>query len=184
MSDDRLDLLVAPLEVQHLTTSAHEYISKATAFDVDGTSDTLPAVDVYLAQVPRERPELLDLVAAAVGCYFGEVLRAEFGGTWHLDGGAPERWRLELGVLPLSVYPVGIAYQAMARGQERDRYDDLLHVAPPRQELLAEILGRIRVSEDEYYGLSGRFDTLEHVVDVLVAANRPDDAPDPDPVED
>jgi hypothetical protein len=178
------DLLVAPLEVQHLMASAHEYVSRATGFDVDGTSDTLPAVDVYLAQVPRDRPELLDLVAAAVGCYFGEILRAEFGGAWLIEGPAPERWLLRLGVLPLTLFPVGIAYQAMARGQDGERYDDLLHVDPAQQDLLREVLGRIRVTEEEYYGLSGRYDTIEHVVDVLVAARQPPASPDPDPADD
>ena len=172
------ELLIAPLEVQHMMTSAHEYVSKDTGFDVDGTSDTLPAVDVYLAQVPA-RPELRALVAAAVGCYFGEILRAEFGGTWHLETQEPERWRLELAVLPLSLYPVGVAYQAMARGQDTDRYDDLLHVGEAQQALLREVLGRIRVTEDEYYGLCGRYDTLEHVVDVLVAARKPPEAEEP-----
>lgn len=155
--------------VRLLSTEARTYVSKALQVEPDGTDATLPLVDHYLSQVPREPPEIGALVGAAVGCYFGELLRARFGGLWRFDGGTPDSWRLELAGVDVSIWPVAMARQAMARGADTDADD---HIAVPLayQQAVADALSNLgHVEESEYYSLACRYDTLETVMDLVVA---------------
>ncbi len=177
----------APAEVVRLALEARTYIHKALQFEVDGAHDTLPVVDHYLNDAPRDQPEICDLIASAVGSYFGEVIRDRFGGAWTLESDDPARWRLKLTRCTLSFFPVAMAYQAMARGQQEDRYDDGVFVDAEDREGLRQALDLSPpVSTELYYSLCNRFDTLEYIVELLMGRraqkkdNEKPELPEPD----
>ncbi len=158
-----------PAEVFRLAKEARTYIEKALQFEVDGTHDTLPVVDHYLKDIPRDQAEICDLVASTVGSYFGELLRDRFGGDWILDSEDPARWRLKLTNCTLSFSPVAMAYQAIHRGKNEDRYNDGLFADPEDREGLRQALDLSGpVSNEVYYSLCNRFDTLEYIVELLM----------------
>jgi hypothetical protein len=149
-----------------------------------------------------------DLVAATSGAYFGEVVRRRLGGSWHLPSSDPGSWRM---VLPsgLWFFPTAMAMAAIlgpdgdpieldARDPDDDDEDEVeqepgpVHEwdaslqAPPllRAHVERVLHGMADVSEDEYYSLCCRLDTLEHVQSVLAAmtsARR--SQPDPDTLD-
>jgi hypothetical protein len=152
-----------------LAEQARRYIREALAFEVDGTHDTLPVVDHYLRNVPKDELALGDLVAAAMGAYFGELARDRFGAAWAATDGDPAAWRLELTHCTLSFFPVAMAYQAIQHGEHEDRYDDGVYVEPEDQEGLRQALELAPpVATDVYYTLCNRFDTLEYIVELLM----------------
>lgn len=159
----------APAEVLRMAQEARTYIEKALQFEVDGNHDTLPVVDHYLRDVPRDEAEICDLVATAVGSYFGELARARFGGDWVMGSEDPAGWRLELHNCTLSFFPVAMAYQAIQRGKNEDRYDDGVHVESEDTEGLRQALDLAPpVTTELYYTLCNRFDTLEYIVELLM----------------
>jgi hypothetical protein len=178
----------APDEVIRLAQEAHTYIQKALQFEVDGTHDTLPVVDHYLNDTPRDQAEICDLVASAVGSYFGELLRDRFGGDWTLDGEDPARWRLKLTRCTLSFFPVAMAYQAVQQGQHEDRYDDGVYVDSEDREGLRQALDLSGpVPKEQYYTLCNRFDTLEYIVEMLMgrrAQKKQEEEPNEEPKSD
>jgi hypothetical protein len=159
----------APAEVLRLAQQARSFIQTALQFEVDGTHNTLPVVDHYLSDVPKDEAEICDLVACAVGSYFGELTRERFGGNWVLNSDDPAGWRLELTSCTVSFFPVAMAYQAIGHGRNKDRYDDDVFVEPEDTEGLRQALDLVTpVSTEEYYTLCNRFDTLEYIVDLLM----------------
>lgn len=173
----------APAKVLRMAEEARTFIQKALQFEVDGTHDTLPVVDHYLSDVPRDQAEICELVASAVGSYFGELTRARFGGDWVLDSEDPASWRLELSSCTLSFSPVAMAYQAISQGQNKDRYDDGVQVELEDREGLRQALDLAPpVSTELYYTLCNRFDTLEYIVELLMgrrARNKDDEQKEP-----
>lgn len=149
--------------------AVHSSIGVGLAFD----SDTLPLLDHYLREVPDKSLETAALIAAMAGAYFGETLRKAFGGQWKVESLDPGTWRVVL-TGGLSFRPVSLALGAIQESEEEDAHGDFS--APPGlMEVLQEAIGRLgSVSEFEYYTLSCRYDTLEHLQEVLlaVAANR------------
>lgn len=168
----------APQAVLDLSAEARAYVRRALSLELDGTDATLPILDHYLGQVPRDPPEIAELVCAAAGCYFGELLRDRFGGDWIPEGAGPASWRLELAQGALSLQPMALAHKVISRGGE-DPFDDTVVVIPPLRQALAEALERLAPLEEEaYYSLAGRFDALETIVDLVVALQREDEEPD------
>jgi len=158
-----------PSEVLRLAQEARNYVQKALQFEVDGTHDTLPVVDYYLRDVPRDEPAICDLVASATGSYFGELMRDRFGGEWVTDSEDPAAWRLKLTNCTLSFFPVAMAYQAIVQGKHEDRYDDGVFVEPADKEGLRQALELAPpVRTDLYYSLCNRFDTIEYIVELLM----------------
>jgi hypothetical protein len=161
---------------------------------------------------PAIVPLTTALVAATSGAYFGEVVRRRLGGSWHLPSADPGSWRLVLpsGVwfwpaamaMATILGPEGDAEPARdpdddddddgpdlddvaASGGPGSAWDASLQAPPPLRSHVARVLeGMADVSEEEYYSLCCRLDTLEHVQAVLVAmaSARPgtgdSDAPD------
>ncbi|MFH2006601.1 MAG: hypothetical protein ABI333_08455 [bacterium] len=170
-----------PPPVVRMVDEARSYIRKALDFDVDGTHDTLPAVDHYLSEVPQNKPAVCALVASAVGCYFGELVRERFGGRWIADGDDPAQWRLQLTCCSLHFRPVGMAYQAITRGELEELFDDGVYVDGEDKPGLTQALDSAApVTLEVYYTLCNRFDTLEYIVELLMArraaAEEQDDA--------
>jgi len=155
-----------PQIVSDYAAQAVEYVRRAVGIEVEYDSDTLPLVDHYLTTVPPEHVETTKLVVAAVGAYFGEVARRHLGGRWELEDDSPESWRL---VLPIGISfaPVAVVYAAVAREESADAE---FHIPAVLYSHAASALERMgEVSDDEYYSLCGRLDTLEHLHGVLVA---------------
>lgn len=156
-----------PEEVGEYAATAVGFVSRALGIELEYDSDTLPILDHYLGMVPKGDADSTALVAATAGAYFGEVVRRRLGGAWDLSGGDPGAWKL---VLPggLSLMPAGFAMAGMLRDEDTDPGLD----APPRMwPVVEEALGQMaEVSHETYYSLGFRFDTLEHLQSVLLAA--------------
>lgn len=142
-------------------------------------SETLPIVDHYLRSVPREQTETVLLIAVTAGAYFGEVVRRALGGEWLIEDGELADARL---VLPwgLSFSPAGMAAAAILEtddlspleelemGFDIEEMDTGLHAPASVAVHVKESLECMSaVSEEDYYSLCGRFDTLEHLHEVV-----------------
>jgi len=183
-----------------LSHAACDYVQRATSLDLDHSEESLAFVDHYLRQVRAGQPlqaPVLELIAAALGVYFGELLLARFGGRWlaiptepHHDSKAetplldslddPTGWRVELEAAPLICDPVLWAQQALRFAREDEDKDDEAQaalggegglIAPPKLlEPLQDAMARLPpVSEEYYYSLTGRFETVSVVVEVLAS---------------
>jgi hypothetical protein len=159
-----------PGDVHDLAERAVEYVKQAVGMLLDYQPETLPVLDHYLDQVPRDQPATVELIAAAAGAYFGEVARRTLGGEWE-GAGRPEvppaHWRIRLphGV---TFSPIAFAAASIAAA-EVEGYDDSFDVPDADRAAVEEALAEMQVPEDEYYSLSGRLETLETVVELLVA---------------
>lgn len=149
--------------------------------------------------------EVLRLTASALGVYLGELAIARFGGRWlallapeeEQDDAEPRsmpesltQWRVELAAAPLLLDPIGMAEGALLpHGEPPGAADDqapgftLLPAGAHLYEPLHAALDRLSpVSEDYYYSLTGRFETLAAIVDLVIelqqqAATAPDGHP-------
>src|SRR5262249_52363999 len=85
-----------PPPVAELCTACARYVASKYKVGLDGTPETLSLVDQYVRdarEAVKERPEAIEIVAPAVGAYFGEVVRQTFGAEW-FTGGTHDAWRL------------------------------------------------------------------------------------------
>ena len=160
---------VPPSAVQEYAEQAVAYVRRALGMTLEYNSETLPVLDHYLRSVPPDQAATsaaTELLAVTAGAYFGEVVRRLLGGRWELAD-EPKRWRL---VLPagISFAPAGLAAAAIARAELED-LDTAIDAPPRMKQVIEQALERMGdVSEDAYFSLSGRLDTLEHLHEVLV----------------
>lgn len=194
---DASSVAAAPPRVAELARAAVEYVKRAIGLELTYDSDTLPLLDHYLRSVPDDQPATVELVATTSGAYFGEVVRRTLGGRWDTSAEDITDWRI---VLPtgLNFSPAGFAAAAIVRA-DLDDLDTTMDAPPRMRPFVEQTLARMGdVTEDDYYSLCGRLDTLEHVHEVLVAVaakligkergellgdddeEEPDDAPDDD----
>ena len=157
----------APERVREYANQAVEYVRRALGVTLEYDSDTLPLLDHYLRSVPQDQAATLQLVILTSGAYFGEVVRQRLGGRWELADQEAE-WRI---VLPtgLNFSPMGFVASAITQSEGEDidaSIDAPLRMKPYLQQALQR-MGE--VSEEEYYSLCGRLDTVEHLHEVLVA---------------
>lgn len=157
-----------PEVVAEYATRAVSSVRNAVGLTLEYDSDTLPLLDHYLRSVPEEQEQTSALIAAIAGAYFGEVIRRLLGGAWQVTADDPGTWRL---VLPggLSFLPARLALSVILRDDSGE--GDASFQAPPKMwphvEAALERMGA--VSEDDYYSLCCRLDTLEHLQAVLLA---------------
>jgi hypothetical protein len=169
-----------PDQVSEYVRAAVEFVRRAVGMVLDGSDESLAVLDHYVAQVPRDKPAIVGLVAPAVGAYFGEVVRRRFGGEWRLDG-EPAGWRLSLEGGALSFAPVGMAAAAVCRA-DVEGYDAETAFAPPyREDIEAALEMAAPVTEEYFYSLTGRFEALQHVLDLLAGLRARGRAPDEEP---
>ncbi|HTM22608.1 MAG TPA: hypothetical protein VL172_18930 [Kofleriaceae bacterium] len=157
-----------PGPVQEHADQAVRYVQTAVGIAMEYDSDTLPILDHYLRSVPARNEQMIQLVAATAGAYFGEVVRRLLGGQWDLSAGEPIAWRM---VLPtgLSFSPAGVVAEAIAQDDSElipAAFDAPLKLRPHLEQALAR-MGEVTV--ETFYSLCGRLDTLEHLEDVLLA---------------
>jgi hypothetical protein len=157
-----------PPRVAELARAAVEYVKRAIGLELTYDSDTLPLLDHYLRNVPDDQPATVELVATTSGAYFGEVVRRTLGGRWDTSAEDITEWRV---VLPtgLNFSPAGFAAAAIVRA-DLDDLDTTMDAPPRMRPFVEQTLARMGdVTEEDYYSLCGRLDTLEHVHEVLVA---------------
>lgn len=158
----------APVEkVLELAGQTVAYVERSLGLTLTYDSETLPVLDHYLREVPRDQPEIVELVVATAGAYFGEVVRRLVGGRWEFAE-EPSQWTL---VLPsaISFSPAAMVASVITAGQGTETEPAI--EAPPRiRPHLQEALERMgQISAEEYYSLCGWLDTLEHLHEVLVS---------------
>ncbi|MCS6911816.1 MAG: hypothetical protein RMK29_14945 [Myxococcales bacterium] len=183
MSDGSLGSSLA-IQVADLVRAARDYVQRATGCSVDLSVESLAYMDHYLRTVRQAGPisdELRALLAAALGAHLGEVAIARFGGRWResaphehnqVDDRDPAGWQVELDCVPLWFAPVGMAAEALASG-EVDGYDGSLRTRPDLLGPLQEALERTApVTEEYYYSLTGRFETVAFAVELLAELER------------
>jgi hypothetical protein len=156
MSDD-VRPIPPPGAIFEQSEKAVDFVRKAVGIALDYTPETLPVLDHYLAQVPKDRAEIVELVSVAAGAYFGEVARRVLGGEWSGD---------DL-VLPggVSISPTGMAFEAIVHDDSEERGQ--IDLPPELREPVAEALADRQVAEDEFYSLCGRLELLQLVSDVV-----------------
>jgi hypothetical protein len=167
-----------PAPVQPFYDAAKKYVQRAVGVELDYSEESLAYVDHYIMATARAEaadqrlgPEVLALVAPALGAYLGQVAIKRFGGKWVVEG-EPAEWRVEFEPAPLSFHPVGMAAEAL-RGGEVEGYNATFAA---RTDLMGALLEALEaappVDEDYYYSLTGRFETLTHALDILVELER------------
>lgn len=157
----------------------------------------LAYVDHYLSLVRDEdREPIVSLVAANAGAWFGELVRREIGATWIGDGKDPRRLRVLLEPNFVHFSPVDLVYTAIFSGEPADDprlpsgapLDAAFHLrklprgdasdpaASPDDASLSDhtwIMQRLAelppMPEDEYFSLTGRFETLLLILELLAA---------------
>lgn len=183
----------SPARLTELSHAACEYVARATSLDLDHSEESLAYVDHYLRLVrdgTQLKPEVADLVAAAMGVYLGETMIARFGGRWlaipmepsHTEQADtplldsiddPMGWRVELEAAPLVCDPLSWARQALRSDhEEEDDADDSGGLVAPSSvmEPLQAALARLPpVSEEYFYSLTGRFETVSYLVEILAS---------------
>jgi len=103
-----------------------------------------------------------------VGAYFGETVCQTLGGNWKVETNDPDQWRV---VLPggLSFAPVPLALAAIVEDESGPGNPDF-QAAPGLMVELEQIMsGMGTVTTREYFTLSCRYDTLEHLQETLLA---------------
>ena len=171
------DLASPPESVAELARACIEYVERATGMRLDYEPETLPILDHYVRERRAEvvaRPELVEVLAAPVGAYLGEVARRRIACHWHAPGDDYRRWRLELSNVFLSLNPIGAAVEAIWL-QAGEGWGAHFRMRPEDQRKAEAALANLpEVSEDDFFAPSSRLETLEIVVDALLAGAAPE----------
>jgi hypothetical protein len=163
--------------VQELAARAAEFVERALGVypDLDDPvpDAALALMDHYIRALAsaERRPELLALVTATLGSWFGELARRTLGGRWEeLSAPEPAQWRLVLFDGVLTLHPIALADEVI---RQRDRLDGDGGLLTPRtlgpaRGLVHEVLvTQGDVDIDYYFSLVGRWETLELVRSAL-----------------
>lgn len=151
-----------PTAVGDLAEACARFVERALGVRLDGTQDTLPLLDHYLAQVAEGKPsdDLVGLVAPAAGAYFGEVLRIALGeGAWELDPAAPDDARLVLAGGRLRIAPTQAALEAIL-GRVPEDAPPVLEAPRDAETVRAALAVFGEVREDDFFRLSVRYDAI------------------------
>lgn len=172
----------------------HEQVRRALGVDLDGSVTSLAYVDHYLAQARREpREPILSLLAAGAGAYFGDLVRETIGAAWLGDGKTARSLRLLLAPQRVYFSPVDMAFEAIVgeaveaddpRAPGGSAIDSGYHLLeaetdpraaapngaeePSDEAFVHEALANFApVSEDHFYSLTCRYETLQTIVEIL-----------------
>lgn len=163
-----------PAAIAELAASCVRFVLAKYKVELDGTPETLGILDHYVKEARADleaRPEGLPLVAAAVGAYFGEVVRGVFDAGWFIEGDQ-EDWRLRMRNVYLSFNPLGVAREALT-GEDAPGWHAHIEVDPGETEEVERRLQALpEVPEDEYYAPTTRFDVVELAITALRARMR------------
>ncbi len=164
-----VDPTPTPSAVFELAEKAVDFVRRTVGIALDYTPETLPILDHYLGAVPHDQPATIELVATTAGAYFGEVARKSLGGEWRGLEDVPAAWRVVLSG-DVTFAPIDFAIEAIAKSEVEGR-DGSFEVPPPERELVEDALSAVgTVSNEEFFSLSGRLETLTTVVNVVIGA--------------
>ncbi len=178
--------------VAQLSAAFCEQVRRALDVELcdDLGSAALAYVDHYLGLLGDEdREPIISLVAANAGAWFGELIRREIGGMWIGDGVDPRRLRLLLEPQFVHFSPVDMAYEAILsaapepgdpRVPEGAILDSAFHLRkrpltgfehePADHDWIIDRLSEAPpVPEDQFFSLTGRFETLEQILELLAS---------------
>jgi hypothetical protein len=163
--------LPAPDAIVELCQQCVHYVQRTVGLTLDYSPETLPVVDHYLSLVRlniEERPALLNLVANAVGAYFGELVRQRINGFWLMPTQDVHDWSVCARSVFLRFNPIGVAHEAIAQADSHPGPGAEFKLAREEQTLIAERLALIpQLPHEQYYLLSTRLETLDVVVETL-----------------
>jgi len=169
----------APPAIAEYAQTCVRYVQTAVGAALDFQPETLPLLDHYLRTARSEaatRPETLPLLATVAGAYIGEVLRAVFDCRWAVALQDPEDWTIEFPDLPIRVFPVAIAREAI--NGKPDSEAETIVIDGEDRDAVAERLDRLpQVSEEDYIAPSTRLEVLEIAVEVIRARRNAISAP-------
>jgi hypothetical protein len=163
-----------PPQVEELASACVRFVAASYGIALDYEPDTLSVVDQWLRDGRAEiaaRPEAIDVVQAAAGAYFGEVMRRFFGASWVLEG-SHASWKLCLSNVYCSFNPIGMAREALLL-EAAEGWHAHMDMDPAERDAVEGRLAALpQVEPDEYYSPSTRFDVLCILVEALRAAMR------------
>lgn len=175
----RMDASPAPRHVSELALACVEYVRRSLDAALDWTPETLPFLDQWLKQARGEaREEIVQLIAPAVGAYFGEVVRRSFSARWHAPPDSFASWRLELEDCFLYFNPVGVAVEALHLEDSEGLGASIAIEEDLQEELHSHLEGTAPVRVEDYYLLTTRFEVVDQIVHFLMVrrpARRPED---------
>jgi hypothetical protein len=173
-----LPLSAPPDRVAELCAACMRFVSSKYKVALDGTPDTLSLLDQYVRDARdavRERPESIELVAPAIGAYFGEILRHM---SWTLAPGTPaewwaegdfDGWRLYFTNVYLAFNPIGMAREAITMTEEAGWSAHMMLDPAEREEIEQRLAAMPDVDEEEYYLPTTRLEVVTVVVETLRA---------------
>jgi hypothetical protein len=178
----------APAHVLELAHGCVHFVQARYGVALDFDPDTLSLLDQWVSDArdardesaerqpattggasPPQNAPTVELVQAAAGAYLGEVIRRQFGGTWH----APEGfgtwadWRLCLAQVYCAFNPIGMAREALLLAPQ-DGWHAHFELDPAEADAVhARLAALPEVEETEYYAPSTRYDVVCIVVEAL-----------------
>lgn len=161
-----------PPEVEELAKACERFVLARYKVQLDRTPETLSLLDQYVRDAraaATERPETVPLVRAAVGAYFGEVVRGAFDARWFCEG-LHDGWRLDFVRVFLTFNPMGVAHEALLLASD-EAWHAHLEMDEAEREAVERRLAKLgEVDAEEFYAPTTRFEVLEIAVDALRAS--------------
>ncbi len=171
MISDNSPFFGVPQPIVDLSGSLVDFVERTVKIRPDFTMETLSIVDHYAIEARKEvknRPELTDLTAQALGAYFGEVARRNLGGFWILPSANFHDWILCGDTAYVSINPIGVGYDALFGSTEHSGPASALKVSTEdRTEVNRRLEQLPPVADDEFYSLCTRLEVLEIVMDCV-----------------
>jgi hypothetical protein len=169
--EDASVLADPPPAVAELAAAAIRFIQGKYGVPLDFSSDTLSLLDQYVRDARAEvllLPSSLDLIANAIGCYWGEVLRRTFGGEWEARGDH-STYRLYFSKVHLSLNPLAVGREALTM-QEEEGWGAHLELEPKDRDVVKARLDFLPEATDlEFYLPTTRYDVIDVAFEALRA---------------
>ncbi|GAC1592708.1 MAG: hypothetical protein NVS3B20_18000 [Polyangiales bacterium] len=161
----------APVEVTELAEACIVQVERATKIKLDFSAETLPVLDHYVRIMRKDlgiKDEILALVAAPVGAYFGEVVRRAVPLRWYAPHGDYRLWRLELQNAFVSMNPVGAVMEGLLL-QDAEGWSAALSLRAEDEAAAGDAVRNLPDADpEEYYALSSRHEVLTLVAEAIV----------------
>jgi len=171
MNSSNSPFLGVPQPIIDLSGSLVDFVERAIGIRPDFSMETLSLVDHYAIQARPEvknRPEVMDLTAQALGAYFGEVVRRNLGAFWIVPGPNFHDWRLCGETAYVSINPIGAGYDALLGTVEHGGPASTVKLAAEdRAELSRRLESLPEVSDTEFFSLCTRLEVLEIAMDCI-----------------
>lgn len=168
--------LIPESQILPFAEAAKEYVKRSLHLQIEENEESLAFVDHYVRMLRKQglpKEEIGKLVAAALGVHFGQVVLAKIPGHWYAlesmdDVADPSVWRVELLSGALTFSPVFLAWSVLYQ-KDSDAWDVMFSAHPKHTQVLQEAFARLApVTEEYYYSFTGKLETLEYALEVLM----------------